>query len=206
VLSELRAPMGVISVLGNHDRAFDASRVLQALRTAGIEDLEDSSAVRAAPGGPIWIAGVSDLWTSRHDVSRALRAIPDSAAPVLVITHNPDIFPDIPGRVLLTLAGHTHGGQVRLPLLGAPIVPSVFGQRYAAGLVVEGGRHLFVSSGIGTSGLPIRLGVPPTIFLLTLAPASGTRPAKLPARSAAAEPRPRTEPGNPPGTGGWARR
>jgi predicted MPP superfamily phosphohydrolase len=94
--------------------------------------------------------------------------VTDSVAPVLLLTHNPDLFPRIPARVTLTLAGHTHGGQVRLPLIGSPIVPSAYWQRYARGRVVEQGRHLFVSTGIGTSDLPIRLGVPPTIFVLTL--------------------------------------
>jgi uncharacterized protein len=78
------------------------------------------------------------------------------------------MFRQIPPRVTLTIAGHTHGGQVRLPLIGSPIVSSACGQRYVRGSVVEGGRHLFVSTGIGTSDLPVRLGVPPTIFVLTL--------------------------------------
>ena len=80
----------------------------------------------------------------------------------------PDIFPDVPARVTLTLAGHTHGGQVRFPLVGAPIVPSRFGQRFAAGHVVEGGRHLFVATGIGTSILPVRFRVPPAVTILTI--------------------------------------
>jgi predicted MPP superfamily phosphohydrolase len=89
---------------------------------------------------------------------------------VVLLTHNPDVFPFVPGRVALTLAGHTHGGQVRLPLIGRPVVPSQFGQRFAAGHVVEGGRHLFVATGIGTSILPVRFRVPPTVTLLTLVP------------------------------------
>jgi predicted MPP superfamily phosphohydrolase len=70
---------------------------------------------------------------------------------VLLLTHNPDIFPQVPERVTLTLAGHTHGGQVWLPLVGRPIVPSRFGQRFGAGHIVENGRHLFVATGLGTS-------------------------------------------------------
>jgi predicted MPP superfamily phosphohydrolase len=79
------------------------------------------------------------------------------------------VFPDVPARVALTLAGHTHGGQVLLPLIGRPVVPSRYGQRYAAGHVVEDGRHLFVTTGIGTSIVPIRIGVPPEIVVLTIA-------------------------------------
>ena len=84
--------------------------------------------------------------------------------------HNPDVFPDVPSRITLTLAGHTHDGQVDLPIAGRLIVPSVFGQRFAAGHVVEGGRHLFVTTGLGTSILPIRFRVPPVISILTVNP------------------------------------
>ena len=95
-------------------------------------------------------------------LSAALAAVPDEA-PVLVFTHNPDLFPEIPERVSLTIAGHTHGGQVYLPGIGRPIVPSRYGERFAIGHVVERGRHLFVSSGLGTSILPVRFLVPPEV-------------------------------------------
>jgi len=167
-LSRLKAPAGVFAVMGNHDRVYSGQRVRAALAAAGIRDLEDTSVVVITPSGRVWVTGVSDFWTGAHDIGRALRAVADSVTPILLLTHNPDLFPGIPARVTLTLAGHTHGGQVRLPLIGAPIVPSVFGQRYVRGHVVEGGRHLFVSTGIGTSDIPIRLGVPPTIFVLTV--------------------------------------
>ena len=167
-LKRLRAPAGVFAVLGNHDRLFDAPRVRAALESAGIRVLEDTSALVSTPSGRVWIAGLTDFWTGPHDLGRTLAAVTDSARPVLLLTHNPDIFPRIPSRVTLTLAGHTHGGQVRLPLIGSPVTPSAYGQRYVRGLVVEGDRRLFVSTGIGTSDLPVRLGVPPTIFVLTL--------------------------------------
>ena len=167
-LKRLRAPVGVVAVMGNHDRAYDGPRVERALVEAGIVVLEDTAVRLAAAAGPIWIAGVSDMWTGRHDVRRAMAAVTDSVNPVIVITHSPDIFPEMPDRVLLTLAGHTHGGQVRFPILGAPVIPSRYGPRYTVGHIIEGGRHLFVSSGIGTSFLPVRFGVPPTIFVLRL--------------------------------------
>jgi uncharacterized protein len=88
---------------------------------------------------------------------------------VILLTHNPDIFPGVPTRVALTLAGHTHGGQVRLPFVGRPIVPSQFKQRYAAGHLTEDGRQLFVATGVGTSILPVRFRVPPAVTVLTLA-------------------------------------
>lgn len=167
-LARLRAPAGVFAVLGNHDRLFNGPRVRDALTSAGIRVLEDTAVAVPTPSGAVWVVGVTDYWTGPHDIGAALRAVTDTVAPVLLVTHNPDLFPRVPSRVTLTLAGHTHGGQVRLPLIGAPIVPSAYGQRYAQGLVVERGRHLFVSTGIGTSDLPVRLGVPPTIFVLTL--------------------------------------
>jgi uncharacterized protein len=135
---------------------------------AGIRVVEDTAARIDTRAGPLWIAGVSDLWTGRHDLAAALAAVAGDSAPVVLLTHNPDIFPNVPASVTLTLAGHTHGGQVRLPIVGALVVPSKFGQRFAAGHVVEGGRHLFVATGIGTSILPIRFLVPPELTMLTL--------------------------------------
>jgi predicted MPP superfamily phosphohydrolase len=85
---------------------------------------------------------------------------------VLIATHNPDLFPSVPERVALTLAGHTHGGQVYIPFIGRLIVPSRYGERFAIGHVVEGGRHLFVTPGVGTSIVPVRFLVPPEVSVL----------------------------------------
>jgi predicted MPP superfamily phosphohydrolase len=164
-LAHLRAPFGVFGVLGNHDWWLDAPRVANALRAARIVMLEDTAASLAVRGRRLAIAGVSDLWEGKHDINTAIRSVPANEA-IILITHNPDIFPDVPGRVSLTIAGHTHGGQVNLPLLGRLVVPSRYGQRYAAGHIVEAGKHLFVSTGLGTSILPIRFRVPPEIVVL----------------------------------------
>jgi len=169
-LKHLSAPAGVVAVLGNHDGWFDHDRVRGALETSGVRVIEEASTRIETPAGPLWFAGISDLWTGRHDIAAALSSVRDDGASVVLLTHNPDVFPFVPGRVALTLAGHTHGGQVRLPLIGRPVVPSQFGQRFAAGHVVEGGRHLLVATGIGTSILPVRFRVPPTVTLLTLVP------------------------------------
>jgi uncharacterized protein len=166
-LRALRSSAGVFAVLGNHDGWLDHARVKRALEQNGIPVIEESAVRIETPAGPLWIAGISDLWTGVHDVHAALAAVKDDA-PVILLTHNPDVFPDVPRRVALTLAGHTHGGQVRLPFIGRPIVPSQFGQRYAAGHVIEDGRHLFVATGIGTSILPVRFQVPPAVTVLTL--------------------------------------
>lgn len=167
-LGRLHAPAGVVGVLGNHDAWLDHDRVQNALGRNGVRILEETAARLEPPAGPVWVAGISDVWTGRHDIAAALSAVKDDGAPVILLTHNPDVFPDVPERVAITLAGHTHGGQVRLPLVGRPIVPSRFGQRFAAGHVVEGGRHLFVATGVGTSILPVRFRVTPSVSVLTL--------------------------------------
>jgi predicted MPP superfamily phosphohydrolase len=167
-LSRLRAPAGIVAVLGNHDGWFDHDRVRRAIEQRGIRVIENTAVRLDTEAGPVWAAGISDLWTGRPDLDAALKGVPNDGTPVLLLTHNPDIFPMVPSRVTLTLAGHTHGGQVRLPFFGPPIVPSRFGQRFAAGHVEEGGRHMFVATGVGTSILPVRFLVPPSVTVLTL--------------------------------------
>ncbi len=115
--------------------------------------------------------GIGDFTEAHHDVEAALSTVTGNA-PLLAITHNPDVFPEIPRRVILTIAGHTHGGQVCVPLLGRPIVPSHYGQRYALGHITENGHHIFITTGLGTSILPVRFLTPPEITILNL---SGTR-------------------------------
>ncbi|MBX7082781.1 MAG: metallophosphoesterase [Nannocystaceae bacterium] len=165
-LGRLRADV-VVAVLGNHDWWFDGPRTIAALEHAGLVVLENRAQAFESDGRRLWIAGISDAWTRGADVDAALAGI-DDGAPVLAITHNPDVFPQVPQRVALTLAGHTHGGQIDVPLLGPPVVPSRFGQRYAAGHVIEDGRHLFVGTGVGTSIIPVRIAVVPRIDVLAL--------------------------------------
>lgn len=166
-LRRLSAPMGVYAVLGNHDHWHNPVEVTRALEAAGIPVLEDAATEIGAGDCRIWLAGISDLWTGAHDVKKALAAVPLDAT-VIALTHNPDIFVEVPERVALTIAGHTHGGQVYIPLIGRPVVPSRYGQRYAVGHVEEDGRHLFVSAGLGTSILPVRFLVPPEISVLQI--------------------------------------
>lgn len=166
-LATLSAPAGVYAVLGNHDWWFDAPRVQSALESAGIPVLEDRALRIEHESCRFWLAGVSDLWEGAHDIDAALSRVPETA-PAILFTHNPDLFPDVPARVTLTIAGHTHGGQVYIPGIGRPIVPSEFGERFAIGHIVESGRHLFVSSGLGTSIIPVRFLVPPEVSVLQL--------------------------------------
>ena len=171
ILGELRARFGVYAVLGNHDWWHDGEQIRRAFAAAGIRVLENEAARIEHEGQAVWLAGLADMWTRRPDIAGTLRPVTDDS-PVIVLTHNPDIFPRIPARVSLTLAGHTHGGQVNLPLIGRPQVPSDYGQRYAAGLIQEDGRQMFVSTGIGTSIIPVRFRVPPeiSVLIMTAAP------------------------------------
>ncbi len=168
-LGKLAAPLGVYAVLGNHDWWCDGLRVADALDRHGIRVLTNE-AVRLEDGGrSFWLAGVDDIWGGKPDLEAALAQVTDSS-PVILLTHNPDLFPKVPTRVALTVAGHTHGGQVRLPFIGRPVVPSVHGSRYAAGHVQEEGRHLFVTTGVGTSILGVRFRVPPEVSVLDIHP------------------------------------
>lgn len=166
VLKDLRPEGKVYAVLGNHDWWYDGNRVAQALQKNGIKVLENEVAPVVDPDSTLWMAGLADSWTRPQNIEATLARIPQGDT-VIALTHNPDVFVRIPASVALTLAGHTHGGQVNLPLLGRLIVPSDYGQRFAAGHIVEDGRHMFVTTGIGTSVFPMRFRVPPEIVLLT---------------------------------------
>jgi predicted MPP superfamily phosphohydrolase len=166
-LKDLRARLGVFAVLGNHDWWYDGERVHRAISGAGIRVLENDVAEIQQDGQSLWLVGLADLWTQKPDIEGSLQKVSD-AGPVIVLTHNPDLFPRIPARVILTLAGHTHGGQINLPFFGRRIVPSDYGERYAIGHIQEAGHHLFVTPGIGTSIIPVRFRVPPEISILIL--------------------------------------
>jgi predicted MPP superfamily phosphohydrolase len=166
-MGQLEAPLGVFAVLGNHDHWFNGRRVARALQNAGITVLEDQARRVSFRGAGFWIGGISDFWEGRPDFRGTLKQVTDDA-PVILMTHNPDLFPKTPARVSLLLAGHTHGGQVRFPFLGALVVPSIYGNRYLAGHVEERGQHLFVATGIGMSYLPVRFGVPPEVTILKI--------------------------------------
>lgn len=166
-LRDFRAPLGVYSVLGNHDWWWDGKRVRRGLETNGVRVLDDEVFEVETRGTSFWLAGLADLWTRPQHIQETIAKVPEGK-PVIALTHNPDIFPRVPQRVQLLLAGHTHGGQVRFPIIGTAIQPSDYGQKYVRGQVFENGHHLFVTTGIGTSILPVRFSVPPEIVLLTV--------------------------------------
>jgi uncharacterized protein len=175
-LARLEAPLGKWAILGNHDWWHDLPGVRSALAGARIPIMENDAVLLGAPGQKFWLAGIGDQLAHPlgHGRFRGEDDLPGTLAkirsddPVLLLVHEPDIFPRVPPRVALTFAGHTHGGQIRLPLVWPLFVPSKFGARYAYGHIVEGGRHIIVSGGLGTSIVPARLGVPPEILQVTL--------------------------------------
>jgi uncharacterized protein len=163
-LKRLRAKAGVFATLGNHDWWYGSKRVRQALEKEGVRVLDNQAVKIERQGKTFWLAGFADAWAGHPNIEETLRQITDDA-PVIAFTHNPEIFPTIPARVALTIAGHTHGGQIWLPFIGRPVIRD---WPYPIGHIIEGGRHLFVTPGIGTSICPVRLGVPPEISLLTI--------------------------------------
>jgi predicted MPP superfamily phosphohydrolase len=187
-LALLRAPLGVYAILGNHDWWADVAAQERgrgpiaaqlALENAGVPVLENESIALSKDGERFWIAGLGDQvairqskWGPRErgrgvdDIGKTLAPIGDKA-PVVLLAHEPDIFPRVPARVAVTLAGHTHGGQVRIPGIG-PFAPSDLSRRYIYGHFFEEERHLIVSGGLGCSWWPVRLGMPPEILLVEL--------------------------------------
>ena len=183
MLAELKAPLGVHAILGNHDwwDAFRKTKAASApiptqiaLEAAGISVLVN----RAVKLEGFWLAGLDSQtalqttkhhhgdWLGKADLAGTLAQVTDDD-PVILLAHEPDIFVQVPDRVALTLAGHTHGGQVRLgPFV--PVVPSQYGSRFAYGCVHEQGRDLVVSGGLGCSGFPVRFGMPPEITVVDL--------------------------------------
>jgi hypothetical protein len=175
-LAELRAPLGVWSILGNHDWWFDIEGTRHALRRVGIPVLENEAHLIGEAPHRFWLAGLGDQlayplghrrFQGIDDLPGTLRGI-TTDDPVILLVHEPDIFTQVPDRVTLTLAGHTHGGQIRLPLIWPAYVPSMYGARFAYGHVVEQNRHLVISGGLGCTFVPARLGVPPEIVHIEL--------------------------------------
>ena len=175
-LKRLTAPLGVWAVYGNHDWWHDIDGTRAALAAVGIPAMENAAVLLGARGRQFWLAGLGDQLAYRLG-HRQFRGVDDLAGtlarvtsdhPVILMAHEPDIFTQVPERVALTVSGHTHGGQIRIPLLWPHTVPSAYGARFAYGHIVEEGRHMIVSGGLGTSGVPMRLGVPPEIVHLDL--------------------------------------
>ena len=178
-LAGLKAKYGVFAVLGNHDGWYGDSEIAAELTRVGYRVLQNEIAVIQRNGASLRLLGLKDhlkldSWISFDATVRSVVNSYPKDGQIIALEHSPDILyifnywkhlnPDLK----LMLAGHTHGGQVWLPILGAPLVPSSVGQRYAQGHVEEEGVHMFVTSGIGTSVLPFRFMVPPEVAVITV--------------------------------------
>jgi predicted MPP superfamily phosphohydrolase len=179
-LKGLRAKFGVYAVLGNHDGWFNLQAVRQSLEKDGYKVLENEAVQIEKDGEKLRIVGLPDSLSGEitenniQNAREGLARLGNEEGKVIVLTHNPDDIVKVINEALVSpdfvlfLAGHTHGGQVRLPFIGAPVVPSKYGQKYAAGHVRDKGVDMFVTTGVGTSIIPVRFGIPPEIAVLNI--------------------------------------
>ena len=172
ILTTLTAPLRY-AILGNHDVAFNGPMVTEALAANGTPVLINQYLPIERNGARFWLCGVEDPGTSHPDLDLAIPTKPDG--PVLLMAHEPDFADHVVEHprghlVDLMLAGHSHGGQIRLPFLGPLVLPPM-GLKYPEGYYRFNQMQLYVNRGIGTVGLPFRLNCPPEITVITLQPA-----------------------------------
>jgi predicted MPP superfamily phosphohydrolase len=174
-LGGLRARDGAFAAMGNHDYFGDGEAMVSALEAAGLTVLRNRGVELRREGGAIYLAGVDDTWTRRHDVPRALAARP-AGMPAVLLAHDPVLFPEAAEHsVDLVLSGHTHGGQVAVPLLARKLNLARLITRFTNDVYRSGTSTLYVNRGLGTTGPPVRLAVAPEIAVLTLKRASAAR-------------------------------
>ena len=180
-LKGLRAKYGVLGVLGNHDGWHSDPIISATLKKAGITMLKDEIFTVERNGKRLSVLGLRDHMQVNSPAAFAAQtkdfiSKQEQMGDLIVLEHSPDVFPWITkenlisDKLKLVIAGHTHGGQVWLPLIGSPVVPSSHGQKYNYGHIFENGYDMFVTTGIGTSILPFRFLVPPEIAVLTIEP------------------------------------
>jgi uncharacterized protein len=165
-LAGLRPRIGTFAVLGNHDHWRNAEASRKALKAAGITVLDN----QAVSAGPLALGGLDDAFTDHDDPEATVAQMRRLPGAKLLISHSPDPFAGLPPDIGLTVAGHTHCGQIAPPLIGPLTTFSDYGNRYACGLIREGGRILIVGAGLGTSVLPLRIGAVPDMWLIELGP------------------------------------
>jgi len=167
ILSRLRSRLGIFAVLGNHDYYTDPNVVAEILRSRGFHMLRNQSFAVEQDGARLWMAGVNDVVAGADDLELALQKIPSTEA-VILLAHEPDFADWVPpGRVDLQLSGHSHGGQIVLPVIGPPYLPPL-ARKYPWGLRRLGPLTLYTNRGVGTITLPLRFNCPPELTLFTL--------------------------------------
>jgi predicted MPP superfamily phosphohydrolase len=166
-LAGLKAPLGVIVSPGNHDHWFDSDALRNELEAIGLTVLRNEAVAR----GPLAIGGVDDDFTGHDDLAQTFDSLDKlSDRPRILLTHSPDIVPALPSAVAAVFAGHTHCGQIVLPLVGAISYVSRYNDRFSCGDINDRGQRVFVAAGLGTSILPLRFGALPDAWLVTLSP------------------------------------
>lgn len=166
-LGRLKAPLGVFATLGNHDWWHNDTQVGQALEQHGIRVIENGAIPLSTASGKIWLVGIGDDMTGHAHPDKAIAAAPADAR-LIVMMHDPANAPDLPPQTLVAFAGHTHGGQVRLPFFGALITPGRAPRQHAYGWIPDVPAPTWVTSGVGTSILPVRFNCPPETVTLRL--------------------------------------
>lgn len=179
-LMGLRSKFGVFVVLGNHDKAHGEEALLKEFKRTGYTILNGEIAeIKLANNQKLRVMGLLDhtnigIWKNFSDNAKKVISPTDGTGDLIVLQHSPDALPAITGDLLISpdtkviFFGHTHGGQIWLPVIGPPVVPSMFGQKYASGHVKTAGIDTFTTTGIGTSILPFRFLVPPEIAVVTI--------------------------------------
>lgn len=167
LLGQLQPHLGMVSILGNHDVESDPPRIIETLNSHGLPVLRNRSIPIEHGGSRIWLCGLDSVWEGNPDMDAALHGVPRDEMVVLLV-HEPD-FADEAAHypVDLQLSGHSHGGQIWLPGIGAPWLP-LFARKYPRGLHRIGPLTLYTNIGLGTIRLPIRLNCPPEVTLFTL--------------------------------------
>lgn len=166
-LAGLRAPLGVYATLGNHDWWRDGEGMREALEGVGIRVLDNAALRLPGRDDELWLVGIGDDMTGHADSRKAFAALPADAR-AIVMLHDPANVDELDPRTVLALAGHTHGGQVRLPFFGALVTPGRSPLRHAYGWLADVAIPTYVSSGVGTSILPLRFNCLPEYLILRL--------------------------------------
>jgi len=167
VLGGLRARDGVFACMGNHDYFTDGEHFVRELSEAGLTVLRNQGVLVEREGARLYVAGVDDTWTERHDVAQALADRPASV-PTVLLAHDPNLFVEAKTHnVELTLSGHTHGGQLAIPGFRR-LSLARFITEFTGGLYRRGSSWLYVNRGAGTTGPPVRIGAPAELAVLTL--------------------------------------
>ncbi len=168
-MSKFKAKIAKVGILGNHDNSYGKKRIISILKNSGITVLDNSNTKISTPHGDFYVAGIADSLTDIYLCKKAVKDIP-KGAPIIFLTHNPSVLPEIPDCVGLVLAGHTHGGQIRIPFIGNVFPIKYTPRKFVAGFNELENFSIYTSMGLGTSRFPIRFYCTPEFTILKIIP------------------------------------